>query len=399
MNILFLHQNFPGQFRHIAQHLARQPQHDVRCIGKQGCPGLPGVRLHTYTLHRQPAKEVHHYAKSFEAGILHGQAVLRLLLGLKQQGFVADVVVAHPGWGEAMFVREAFPAARLIHFCEYYYHPTGADAGFDPAFPLTLDDKARIRARNALHLLNLENCDVAIAPTAWQKQLHPAAYQDKIRLIHEGVDTDYLQADASATFELPNGKVLQPGDPVVTYVARNLEPYRGFHVFMRALPLLLARHPACDVVIVGGDDVSYGSKPKDAPNWREKMLREVAVDLTRVHCLGKIPYPRYRSLLQCSAAHVYLTYPFVLSWSMLEAMACGCLVIGSNTPPVQEVITDGANGRLVDFFDAAGIAQQVTMALDDPAAGLPLRQAAARLVRERYSIQRGVASYADLIFG
>lgn len=395
--VLFIHQNFPGQFRHLALDLARDPAYQVLALGKQGCPGLPGVRTLLYRLHREAAAQTHQYAKSYEAGVLHGQAVLRQLLALKQQGFVPDVIVAHPGWGETLFVKEVFPAARLVHFCEYYYHTSGADVGFDPEFPSTMDDHARIRARNGLLLLNLEQCDVAIAPTAWQKSLHPPLYHDKIRVIHEGIDTAYMRPDPHATFTLPNGRVLRAGEPVLTYVARNLEPYRGFHVFMRALPAILARHPELQVVIVGGDQVSYGGKPSDAPNWREKMGREVDLDPARVHFTGRIPYPTYRSLLQVSAAHVYLTYPFVLSWSMLEAMACGCALIASRTAPVCEVVRDGENGRLVDFFDGGRLSGMVVDSLANPAAGLALRQRAAAQMQAKYSISSGNASYRALI--
>ncbi|MFB9244713.1 glycosyltransferase family 4 protein [Massilia antarctica] len=395
--ILFIHQNFPGQFKRIASQLARDPAYEVLAIGKDGCPGLPDVRTLTYKLHRGAAKETHHYAKPFEAGILHGQACLRVLLSMKEKGFVPDVIIAHPGWGDTMFVREAFPDARLVHFSEFYYHTDNADVGFDPEFPSTIDDRARVRAKNALQLLNLEGCDIAVAPTAWQKSLHPKPYHDKIALIHEGIDTAYLCPNPDAAFTLPNGKVLRPGDPVVTYVSRNLEPYRGFHTFMRALPRILADNPECDIVLAGGSDVSYGARPADGQSWRARMLAEVAVDPDRVHFLDRIAYARYRDLLQVSAAHVYLTYPFVLSWSMLEAMACGCLVIGSDTAPVTEIIRDGENGVLVDFFDTDAIAGAVSRALREPARCVPLRARAVESIKAGYAVEEGIAGYRRLI--
>lgn len=395
--VLVIHQNFPGQFKSIARDLARDPGVVLVTIGKKGCPQLAGVRTLTYSLHRAPAAATHHYARSFEAGILHGQAVLRVLQKLKREGFVPDVVLAHPGWGESLFVKDVFPHARLVHFCEYYYHAHGADAGFDPEFPLTLDDAARIRARNALQLMNLEHCDVAVTPTEWQKSLHPKAYQDKISVIHEGIDTETMRPDPDASFTLPNGKVLRYGDQVVTYVARNLEPYRGFHIFMRALPQILEQNPGCDIVIVGGDGVSYGSKPVDAPDWRTKMQGEVGLDAGRVHFLGKIPFARYHSLLQVSKAHVYLTYPFVLSWSALEAMACGCAVIGSDTTPVREVIRNDDNGLLVDFFDVQALAGKVGDILTDKADYVGLRQRAAVSVRDAYSVHAGLSKYRSLL--
>ena len=395
--VLFIHQNFPGQFRGIALHLATDPAFEVLAIGKQGCPSLPGVRVLKYSLHRGAAAQTHHYVRPLEAGVLHGQAVLRLLQALKRKGYVPDVIVAHPGWGETLYAKDVFPEAQLLHFSEYYYHPAGADVGFDPEFPASLDDQARIRTKNALQLLNLENCDVAIAPTRWQKSLHPLAYQNKIEVIHEGIDTSLLGPDPSASFTLPNGKVLRAGDPVVTYVSRNLEPYRGFHVFMRTVPLLLAQHPSCDIVVVGGDRVSYGKPPEDAENWREKLLAENDIDSARVHFLGQIPYADYRTVLQVSAVHLYLTYPFVLSWSMLEAMASGCVVIGSRTAPVCEVIEDGVNGVLVDFFDCAAIADHAGKVLDSPLKYSAMRLAAALNTREHYARTTGSVRYGKLI--
>ncbi|MDB5959512.1 MAG: glycosyl transferase family 1, partial [Massilia sp.] len=376
VKVLFVHQNFPGQFRRLALALRDDPGFAVSAIGKHGCPGLPGVRLASYRLHRAASKDTHHYVRAYEHAVLHGQAVLRLLLALRADGEQPDVIVAHPGWGETLFVKEVFPHARLIHFCEFFYHGSGADVGFDPEFPATLDDRARARSRNAPLQMALDLCDAAIAPTRWQKALHPAAYHPRIRVIHEGVDTAAMHPDADATFELPGGVVLRAGQPVVTYVARHLEPYRGFHTFMRALPALLAGHPDCQVVIAGGNGVSYGRAPHDAADWKARMLREVPIDSARVHFTGTLPFADYRRLLQVSAVHVYLTYPFVLSWSMLEAMACGCLLVGSDTAPVREAVQEGANGLLCDFFDHAALAERVLAVLRSPHDYAHLRAAA-----------------------
>ncbi|MNZ13771.1 GDP-mannose-dependent alpha-(1-2)-phosphatidylinositol mannosyltransferase [compost metagenome] len=396
MKVLFIHQNFPGQFRHIAAHLAGQPGVEVLAIGREQAPGLPSVPLLRYKPHRQPSTHTHPYARSFEDSILHGQQVLRLLLDLKAKGYHPDVIVAHPGWGETLYAKEAFPNTKLIHFCEYYYQTQGADADFDPEFPLDINGAASIRSRNALHLLNLENCDQAITPTRWQHSLHPTAYQDKIQVIHEGIDTANLGPDPEASLQLPNGRVLKAGEPIITYVARNLEPYRGFHSFMRALPLILKQHPTCQVVIVGGDDVSYGSKPRDAPNWHSKLLAENPIDLNRVHFLGKVPYATYKKVLQVSAVHVYLTYPFVLSWSLLEAMASGCLIIGSDTAPVREVIKDGENGLLVDFFDSRDIANKVAQVFSTTASAASMREFAIQAVSQ-YSTESSISAYSRLI--
>ncbi len=395
-SVLFIHQNFPGQFRHIAADLAQSPGWRVLAIGRDTAPGMSGVQLIRYRPHRTVRADTHHYLRSYEDGVLHGQAVLRILLDLKAKGYRPDIIVAHPGWGESLFAKEAFPDAKLVHFCEYYYHTKGADADFDPEFPLSVDSAARIRARNALHLLNLEQCDLGIAPTHWQHQLHPQAYRDKIVVAHEGIPVEQLGPDPNATLTLPNGTTLRAGEPIVTYVARNLEPHRGFHQFMRALPIILREHASCQVVIVGGDGVSYGNPPTDAANWREKLLRENPVDLNRVHFLGKVPYETYKRVLQVSAAHVYLTYPFVLSWSMLEAMACGCLVIGSRTAPVEEVLRHGENGLLVNFFNPVEISCCILSVLSSSEKYSRLREVARKSV-SRYSLVEGVNLYRMLL--
>lgn len=396
MKVLFIHQNFPGQFRHVAAYLARQPGIETLAIGREKAPGMNGVRMLRYRQPRAAGQATHPYARTFENGVLHGQQVLRALLSLKHRGYQPDVVIAHPGWGESLYVKQVFPGCRLIHFCEFYYHTEGADAGFDPEFPLSPDSAATTVSRNALHLLNLEQCDLGIAPTHWQRSLFPAIYHDKIQVIHEGIDVDALGPDPHATLPLPNGKTLRAGDPVVTYVARNLEPYRGFHRFMRALPELLRVHPACQVVVVGGDEVSYGKPPEGAPNWRSKLVQENPVDPERVHFLGKLPYAMYRRVLQVSAVHVYLTYPFVLSWSLLESLACGCLVVASDTAPVREAIRHGENGWLVDFFDGKALVERITQALAAPPETATLR-AAARQGAQAYAVAGGVKAYVEWI--
>lgn len=386
MRILVIHQNFPGQFGHLTKAWASRPGWDVRALGSESAPGLPGFKgLLRYKLARKPHAHQHPYLRQMENATLHGQAAVRAMLHLKKQGFTPDAIVAHPGWGETLYAKDVYPNAKLIHLCEWYYNAEGADLNFDPEFPLAFDDRARIRTWNALHTLNLVNCDVGVAPTHWQKSRHPEIFHDKIVVQHEGIDTENLGPDPNATVTTPSGLTLKAGDPVITYVARNLEPYRGFHVFMRALEKIQKEHKTCHAVIVGGDDVSYGKRPKDAPNWREKMLSEVKLDPTRTHFMGKVPYQQYIEVLQVSAAHVYLTYPFVLSWSLLEAMACGAPIVASETAPVQEVIQHEVSGELVPFFDLEEVARSMLSRVAskrDETLARSARQSAASYSRE-----------------
>ena len=397
MRLLIVHQNFPGQFGHVATAWNRRSDWDVRGLGLATAPGLSGFdKLVRYRLARKVHSSQHPYLRQMEAAVLHGQAAARAMLELRRSGFTPDVILAHPGWGETLYAKEVFPGSRLLHYCEWFYSAEGADLGFDPEFPLAFDDRSRIRTWNALHTLNLASCDAAVTPTRWQKSRHPEIFQPKITVQHEGIATHELGPDPSAAIQVPGGTVLRAGDPVITYVARNLEPYRGFHVFMRALARIQTAHPTCQAVIVGGDDVSYGKRPPDAVSWRERMLREVAIDSARTHFVGRLARAQFIRVLQVSAAHVYLTYPFVLSWSLLEAMACGAPIVASDTAPVREAIRDGVEGRLVDFFDTSALRDAVLEALTGGSAWDSMR-AAARLRASSYDQHAGLRGFDPLV--
>lgn len=394
MKFLFVHQNFPGQFRHVAAALADIPEHQVVAVGEavnlKGRPLLhPRVQLMGYERHGGAGEKTHHYLRDFEGAVRRGQTVARSMQSLKAKGFNPDVVVAHPAWGEAMFLRDLFPEARHVYYFEYYYDGYSGDVGFDPEFPAQLDDRLKARIKNSSQLQALVAADEGISPTVWQKSRYPKEFQSKIRVLHEGINTELICPDAQAFFET-GGQRFAPGDEVVTYVARNLEPYRGFHTFMRALPSLLAARPKAQVLIVGGDNVSYGRRLPQGQNYRARYSAEIRdqVDWSRIHFLGKLPYGEYLRVLRVSAAHVYLTYPFVLSWSMLEAMAAGCVVVGSDTAPVREVIRDGENGLLVDFFDPEALGRRIGEVLYNPGKFAEMRNKARSTVVEQYDLDR-----------
>jgi glycosyltransferase involved in cell wall biosynthesis len=390
MRVLFVHQNFPGQYRHVAPALAARPGTEVVALGIHPAPTLPGVHHVRYAVAGRSTPGIHPLAANFETATLRGEAAARAASRLKAEGFSPDVICGHSGWGETLFLKDVWPRARLLTFAEFYYSATGADSGFDPEFPALDGDAFRTRARNAGQLVAFEASDRLVSPTAWQASRIPAVFRDRLSIIHDGIDTDLLRPDPAARIILGRECMsLGAGDEVVTFVNRNLEPYRGYHSFMRALPEILRRRPKARAVIVGGGDTSYGARPPDGRTWREIFLDEVKaeLDLSRVHFVGKIPYRDYVDLLRVSAVHVYLTYPFVLSWSMLEAMALGACVVGSATPPVAEVIRHRENGILVDFFATAAIAEAVVSVLTDPGAVAPLR-AAARQTALAYDLRR-----------
>jgi glycosyltransferase involved in cell wall biosynthesis len=391
MKILFVHQNFPGQYLHLARHLAAQPENEVVFITQRTGVSLPGIKVIVYQPQRYITRNLHHYLRSTEAGVLNAQAVVRKALELKQGGFVPDVMVGHNGWGEIWYLKDVFPQTPLLGYFEFFYRISGADVGFDPSEPKYFDTAPRIRTKNLGNLLGLDAADRGQCPTLWQKSTYPDAYQAKLQVVHEGIDTEFVHPDATATLSLPdNERIFSAGDEVVTYVARNLEPYRGFPSFMHSLPKILSARSKAQVLVVGGDEVSYGAPLPDGKTYRQQLLDELgdSLDISRVHFLRKVPYPMFVKVLQVSRVHVYLTYPFVLSWSMLEAMAAGCLVVGSRTAPVEEVIRDGDNGLLVDFFQPDEIADKVVDVLAEPKNFVNLRTRARQTIVQGYDLKR-----------
>ena len=384
--ILFLHQNFPGQFRHLCAALAERNR--VLFLTRRTANRMKGVELVDCAPHRAPDPGIHPYLAGPERAILQGQATARRLIQLRRDGVRPDLIVGHTGWGETLFVKDIFPDVPLLGYFEFFYSATGADVGFDPEFPADPEAPFRLRIRNQAILSALDACDSGLSPTHWQHGRLPAVFRPKISVLHDGIDTDKVRPAPQGALTLPGGLVFDPGVPLVTYVARNLEPYRGFHIFMRAVRPILDRNPDARIVVVGGDEVSYGTRLPGGETYRERALSETALDTSRVHFVGTLPYASYLSQLQASRAHVYLTYPFVLSWSVLEAMAAGCLVVASRTAPVEEVIRHGENGLLVDFFDAEAIAQSVTQALREPGRFDALRHAARRTIVESYDLKR-----------
>ena len=390
MNILFVHQNFPGQYLHLVRHLAAQKQHDVVFLTQRRDVDIPGVRKVVYKPRRAVAPQVHHYLRDAESAVLNAQEVARIALDLRKTGFIPDVMLGHNGWGEIWYLKDIFPEAPLIGYFEFFYRLQGADIGFDPADPITPDTAPRLRTKNLGNLLALDTVDLGQCPTQWQKSGYPRRYHSMINVIHEGIDTQIARPDPAARLTLGKSRqTFQAGDEILTYVARNLEPYRGFHQFMRALPRILAARPKAQVLIVGGDEVSYGARLPPGQSFRQQLLDELgdSLDAQRVHFLGKLPYASFIKVLQISRAHVYLTYPFVLSWSMLEAMAAGALIIGSRTAPVEEVIHHGGNGLLVDFFSPSDIADLAIEALQAPDTFASLRQNARETILERYDLR------------
>ena len=394
MKILFIHQNFPGQFKFLAPALVQQGHEVVAMImQKTDLEVWQGIKLVAYLPSRSSTPNIHPWVSDFETKAIRGEACYRAALKLKDTGFIPEVIIAHPGWGESLFLKDVWPESKLGIYCEFYYHAQGADVGFDPEFPTKDDGEVcRLRLKNLNHLLHFEVADAGISPTHWQASTFPADFKSKITVIHDGIDTQAVAPNTNVTLTLNSNVTLTKQDEVITFVNRNLEPYRGYHIFMRALPVLLKERPNAIVLIVGGDDVSYGARPDDGKKWKDIFIDEIRpatsiADWQRVHFLGTIPYESFIPLLQLSTVHVYLTYPFVLSWSLLEAMSVGCAIVASDTQPLHEAIVHDKTGRLVDFFDHQALAKEICQLLDNAKLRAKLGKNARAFAIKHYDLQ------------
>ncbi|GBQ63729.1 glycosyltransferase [Ameyamaea chiangmaiensis NBRC 103196] len=368
MKYLFVHQNFPGQFLYLIQRLNARPGNEIVFICEPNESVIPGVRKAIYRLPPKDMDAIHPGAHELEKGLRRAEYVARTARSLKQLGFEPDIIIGHHGWGELLDLVDVFPTTPILGYFEFFYATHDLDVGFDDEFPQAANLLANVRAKNAINLQALMLGQHGQTPTQFQRDTYPDWAQPQIRLIAEGADLDKCRPAPKRARKDQDicGVHVGADEKLVTYVSRDLEPYRGFHVFMRALPRILDERPDARVILVGGDGVSYGARLVNA-TWRDTMLRELGdrIDPSRVHFVGKVPYDSFRALLKRSDAHVYLTYPFVASWSLREALATGCVVVGSDTAPVSEFVQDGKNGLLVPFLQPERIAQGVLEVLED----------------------------------
>lgn len=399
MNILFLHQNFPAQFRYLAPALA-QAGHNVNALTMQSASSgvQAGVNIIPYKVNRGTSQSVHPWVANVETKVIRGEACFQAAQQLKLNGFTPDVIVAHPGWGESLFIKDVWPSARLGIYCEMFYQLSGADIGFDAEFPTDAQSTAgRLRLKNANNYLHFDIADKGLSPTKWQAGTFPESFRHKISVIHDGINTLDVCPNPQAAIRINDDTLLTRDNEVITFINRNLEPLRGMHVFMRTLPELLRKHPHAHVVIVGNERRGYGAEPDQAEfgkrSWRQIFTDEVSTLMPhdawkRVHFVGSVPYASFVAILQVSRVHVYLSYPFILSWSLLEAMSAGCAVIASDVDPVREVVIDGENGLLVDFFDHNSLHAAITDLLSDPGKRQRLGSNARNAIVQKYDLQK-----------
>ncbi len=389
--ILFLHDNFPAQFGYIGEYLVSKGW-EVWFGTQRKDARHDRFKVFNYKPHREVTKDIHPYTANFERACLTGQAVARAALSLEKRGLKPDIVVAHSGWGPGIYAKDIWPDVRYVGYFEWYYmreapdtaYLSAADGGADDGGERNIDQELRARSRNAAIMMDLAQCDAAICPTEFQKSTFPDCFRDKLLVMHDGIDTVTYGPDRNAKLVLPDLD-LSHADEIITYVARGMEPYRGFPEFMRALDALQKRRPRTHAVIVGQDRVAYGKQLPEGDSYKKRMLEELDLDMSRTHFTGLLPRSHYRQVLQASSIHVYLTVPFVLSWSMMESMSAGCCLLASDTAPVREMLTDGVNGATVDMRDQDAIVARMEDLLDNRNLRHTLGNAARAAMINRYA--------------
>jgi glycosyltransferase involved in cell wall biosynthesis len=398
--VLFIHNNFPAQFRDLAAALIAR---GVPCsaIGGEHAPGMAGMPTARYRLARGTGADIFELAVRAEADLMRGRSALEAARWFKNQGFDPQLIVGHPGWGETSLLSHVFPQAKQVLYPEFFYGGRNSDIDFDPEF-WDGDEESLIRgqAKNAVIAMALAQATAIVAPTEFQASRLPAAFQPLTRVIHEGVDTDAIRPGPAADFPLADGRVLSPGVPVITHINNQMEPMRGLHVLARALPRVLAEVPDAHVLVIGEEKTrGYGAAAPGGRTWKQVFFEPLAggLDPSRVHFLGRVAHARMLAALRLSTAHVYYSYPFVLSWSLIEAMASGCHVIGSDTGPLHDAIEDGVSGRLLPFFDVDALSEALIAACRDPGAAAPLRAAARQTAVARFDRAKGRTAWLDLL--
>ena len=408
--ILFIHQNFPGQFKSIAPFLAHTKKYEVHTMSWNRKNEVDDFLLtmkdlthHQYKISINSTKNIFSLAAEFETKMIRANAVLKECIKLKENGFYPDLIIDHPGWGESFFIKEVWPHSKILSYFEFYYNTSDSDIDFDleQTEVQGYDMTTKLIARNSAINMSYLRCDKIISPTKFQKSTAPEWFRNKINVIHDGVDTDIIKpGNPDGSLEIKHINInnkkpvvtrLTKKDKIITFVNRNLEPYRGYHSFMRSIPKIQKEHPDAYVLIIGGDNVSYGAPDKSGDSHKNIFFNEVKdtlIDPSKIIFLGNVDYNVFINVMDTSSVHVYLTYPFVLSWSMLEVMALEKVVIGSKTGPVEEVIKDNKNGILVDFFDTDDISNKVNHVLSNPNDYKRIKKEARKTIINNYDLRR-----------
>lgn len=398
MRFIFIHPNFPAQFRHLAEFLGKNPNNEVLFItaNPHQKKQIPGVKKIFLEVEKIPDMLTSVPLAYFATIHSRAEAVAKVLFALRKKGVMPDLIIGHSGWGCTLFIKDIFPEIPFIGCFEWYYDAKSPNTHFGRKTPPGFNIRMELRNKNLSILSDLTACDHGICPTHWQKEQFPQPFHNKLSVIHDGINTGFFKPGPKKKLTLP-GLHLAGAKELVTYTARGFEPNRGFPQFIESIPHILEKRPDAHIVIVGEDRVFYGAKLPHGQTFKQLMTEKVALDPDRVHFVDILPYELYLQVLQTSRVHVYLTVPFVLSWSMLEAMSCECLVVASDTQPVREVIKDGFNGILADFFSPKTIAEKVVAGLANPASMETIRKNARRTIQERFSLDKKLSDQIQLM--
>lgn len=386
MRILFLHNNFPAQFGAIGHYLAQEGW-DVRFLTQRKGAKAEAIKITAYR-DREPKEEhktAHPYLQSTAKAMITGLSAAEVAMHLREkEHYVPDICVAHSGWGPGLFLKDAWPESKYVGYFEWYYKGEADDVVFMKGPGRPVMEKARERIRNSSIALELIGCDAGLVPTVYQASQFPDVFRDKLRVMHDGVDTEmYAPMDPG---EVTLGEeTYRKGEEILTYVARGMEPYRGFPEFMNALEILQKRRPHLRTIVVGEDRVAYGKTLKSGKTYKEDALERLDLDLGRINFTGLLARPDYTKVLQLSSVHVYFTVPFVLSWSMMEALSAGCLLLGSDTAPVRELVEHGKNGFLTEYRNAERLADDLDRLLDEREKHDAVRAAARQTITDSYA--------------
>lgn len=394
MNILFLHRDFPGQFKYITLELAKNPLNIVMFITAEDKIQMPCINKLVYKPKQVPGN-CNPNLDEYEKNVSHGQAAAEMALLMKKRGIKPDIIYGH-SWGPPMFMKDVFPDVPLLCYFELFCNADGSAIGFDGNIP-DIQYREKIRLNNARRIIDLYSCDAGISPTQWQKNQFPKEFHNKIKVIHDGIDTDVCKPDKNAIFVIKDKNLeLSANDEVITYATRGMEPIRGFPQFMEAVEKLQKKRPNVHFIIGGNDKVYYG-EPLAKGTYKELMLNKLKLDMNRIHFVGGLTFNEYIKILQISSAHIYSTMPFTLSWSILEAMATECCVVASNTEPVLEVMEDNKNGLLFDFYDVNQLVEKIEYALDNKDKMRKIRKNARQAVLDKYELKNCLAQQIEYI--
>jgi len=394
IHILFVHKNFPAQFGHIAGHLVKNKGYRCTFVSEKSAGWSGGIERIQYKLQGGATSATNFCSRSFENAIWHSEAIFHTLKS--RPDIQPDLIVGHSGFACTLFLRELYDCP-IINYFEYFYRTTGSDVDFRKDFPLEERSLLRVRARNAMLLLDLDDCDAGYSPTGWQRSRLPKQYQDKIHVIFDGIDTNFWQPVKNVP-RVISGKNIPDDVKIVTYVSRGLESMRGFDIFMKVAKTLCDRRNDVIFVVVGEDRICYGGDERfiGGNSFKQWVLSQEDYDLSRILFLNRIPPRELANLFSITNLHLYLTVPFVLSWSLMNALACGAVVLASDTAPVKEMIEHGTNGLLADFFDIEQFANDAEKVLDAPNEFAPLGEAGIDMIREKYSLDVCLPKMLDL---